>query len=249
MELTRQILKMLTEEMMAMMIKVSDNCNSDLKKVIFLLFIFSATQINAQKKDFGAWYSLSAQYDITKRIQLNISEELRTTSNASETDQIFTDAGISFKLNKYVSVGGYYRFIKKREDNNLFYSRNRFYGELNLECPLKRFEISYRFRVQRQVNEFSEYAYNPPVIYNRHKFELKYNIKGSKITPSLFYERFYRTNHIKAYYADNARYGFGLDYRFNKNHKVGIGYLIDKDLYPENKYLNVITLNYRFSFK
>ncbi|HEX3009666.1 MAG TPA: DUF2490 domain-containing protein, partial [Bacteroidales bacterium] len=157
--------------------------------------------MHAQTKDFGAWYSISARYEIVNNLRLGISEELRTNSNASETDQFFTDLGANYKINKYICVGGYYRFIRKRETEDDFYSRNRFYGEVELSYPFYRFEVSYRYRFQRQKNKYTEDEEDKnPILINRHKVGLEYNIRGLKLTPSIFYERFYRLKYTTSYY-------------------------------------------------
>ncbi len=220
------------------------------KKILLLLALFTSTLAYSQKKDFAAWYTLAGRYEITKKIKLDISEELRTISNASISDQFFTDLGISYKFNKYVSLGGYYRFIKKREKDDNFHTRNRFYGELQLSFPFKQFELEYRFRFQRQVNEyFEDIEDDKPILYNRHKIELSYNIPNFKLTPSFSYERFYRLKYVNSYFADNVRYGIGLNYKFNKKHLVSVSYLINKDLYPKEKYLYILSLGYKFTFK
>ncbi len=223
---------------------------SDKFKVYFaLLFLMTVSAVNAQDRDFGIWYSVSARYEIVKNLRVDISEELRTASKASEVDQYFTDAGLSYKLNDYISFGGYYRYIRKRETKDDFYARNRFYGEIDLTYPFNRFELSYRFRVQRQTNKYADdVEEKAPRLYNRHKFEIEYNIPNFKLTPSVFYERFYRLKYISSYFSDSERYGIELNYKFNKKHLAGVGFLVDKDLHPNVDYLNVLTLSYRYSF-
>jgi predicted porin len=222
------------------------------RALTFLCLLFFSAFINthAQTKDFGAWYSISGRYEIINNLRLSISEELRTNSNASETDQFFTDLGVSYKFNKYVSVGGYYRFIKKRETKEDFYSRNRFYGELELSYPFNRFEVSYRYRFQRQKNKYAEDEEDKnPILINRHKLGLSYNIKGVKLSPSIFYERFYRLKYTTSYYPTDVRYGIDLNYRFNKKHAISLGYLIDKDIDRKEKFLYALTLNYKLTIK
>ncbi|NJK93594.1 MAG: DUF2490 domain-containing protein [Bacteroidales bacterium] len=221
-----------------------------LKKLFVAILLSGSAILVAQNKDFGAWYSLGGRYEITKKIQLNISEEFRTNSNAGSINQFFTELGLNYKLNKYFSIGGNYRFIKKREDDDQFYTRNRFYGDLEFKLPLKRFEFNYRFRFQKQKNKFAEYEIDlEPIFINRHKFELEYNIPGSKLTPSVFYERFFRTYTSKAYEAVSVRYGLGLSYKFNKKHAISAGYFVDKDLVPNVEYLRVLSFGYRFNLK
>lgn len=233
-----------------MMIKYSYDFRFVLLKRFHWILILTFFSFNsyAQEKDFGVWYNVALQYDI-KKFQVGLSEEFRTVNNASELDQYFTDAGVSYKISKYFKIGGYYRFIKKKESDNSMYNRNRFYGDLTLRLPLKNLELSYRFRYQHQNNEFSEYAYNPSVVYNRHKLELSYNIPHSKLTPSLSYERFFRLNYIHTYFAENVRWDIGMEYKFNKRNRISVDYLLNKDLYPKVKYLNVLALGYKYDFK
>lgn len=212
-----------------------------------IIILFISQKATAQKEDFAAWYTLGVRYEITKKLKVDLSEEFRTVDNGSYGDQLFTDIGVSYKFNKYISVGGYYRFIRKREDDENFYTRNRFYGDIQLSLPVKRFELSYRFRYQRQKNEYSEYAVNDPVLYNRHKISLKYNIPKTKLTPSVFYERFFRLKYVESYFADNERYGLDLGYSFLKHHKVDLSYMINNDLFPKKKKLYILSVGYRFT--
>lgn len=216
--------------------------------VAFVIFLFSFP-VNSQEKDFGIWYTVSGKYSVSKKIKLEIAEEWRTKSNALETDQLFTDLGGSYKFNKYFTAGAYYRFIMKKENNGDFFGRNRFYSDLNFEYPLKRFNIKYRFRMQRQTNRYAEEADDKiPTLINRHKFELEYNINNSKFTPSLFYEAFYRLKYINPYFMESTRLGLGTSYQFSKKHNVQASYLINKDLYPKPEYAFILALGYRYSF-
>lgn len=213
---------------------------------LFSFLLFCASSF-AQKRDFGIWYNGGIQYNI-KKFRIDVSEEFRTVNHASELDQFFTDAGISYKVSKYIRIGGYYRFIRKKEEDDARHNRNRFYGDLTLRLPLKDLELSYRFRYQRQNNEYSEYAYNPAILYNRHKLELSYNIPHSKITPSISYERFFRLKYVRSYFADDVRFSVGAGYKFNKKNHISASYILNKDLYPKVKYLNVLALGYRYDF-
>jgi hypothetical protein len=214
--------------------------------IFFLVILFFPQNLTAQKKDFAIWYTIGARYEITKKLKIDVSEEFRSIDNGSYGDQFFTDLGLSYKFNKYVSIGGYYRFIRKRENDETFHNRNRFYGDVQLSLPVKRFELSYRFRYQRQVNEYSEYVINDPILYNRHKISLEYNIPKTRLTPSIFYERFFRIN--ESYNADNERYGLDLSYSFLKHHKIDLSYMINNDLAPRDKKLYILSIGYRFTF-
>lgn len=240
---------MLNQSPETIMMMIKNPGRVSLRTYILLVLLFTGSVVKAQDKDFGIWYSVSARYEIVKNLTIDISEEVRTASKASEVDQYFTDAGLGYKLNKYISFGAYYRYIRKRETKNDFYARNRFYGEVDLTYPFNKFEFTYRFRIQRQVNEYADdVEEKAPRLYNRHKFGLEYNIPNFKLTPSVFYERFYRLKYISSYFSSSERYGIDLNYKFNKKHRAGIGFLIDKDLHPNIDYLNVLTLSYRYSF-
>jgi hypothetical protein len=221
-----------------------------MKKYFLLSIVLITSLANAQRKDFGIWYNVSARYEVIKNLRIEVSEELRTVSNASETDQFFTEVGLNYKLNDYINFGGYYRYIKKRDNDKDFNSRDRFFGEIEFNLPFKRFELSYRNRFQRQINkDADDVEEKAPILYNRHKVSLNYNIRKVKLTPSVFYERFYRLKYIDSYFYDNVRYGINLNYRFNKKHLASAGFLIDNDLFPTKKQRNILSLSYRYTFR
>lgn len=215
---------------------------------LFAIVALLPSTLLAQRDDFGVWYTLSFRKELSKKFTADISEELRTISNATEVDQFFTDLGVSYKLTRYVDVAGYYRFIRKRENNGRFFRRNRFFGELSAGYLYNRVEFGYRFRYQQQSDQYAEdWNDNIPRWYNRHRLELSYNIKGVKLTPSVACELFYRLNYKQTFFHDNTRWSFSGKYKFSKHHSAEISYLINTDLYPERKYLYILSLGYRYS--
>ena len=68
----------------------------------------------AQEDDFGIWYSADAKVGVTRRLDAEISAELRTFNNAGRIEQGFLEAGIEYRIADWASVEGAYRITNSR---------------------------------------------------------------------------------------------------------------------------------------
>ena len=84
----------------------------------------------SQEKDFGIWYGISAEHKISKKIEIDLSANIRTFENASKIDEAFLEGGLTYSLNKNLSLAGSYRLIKSLENNDLYYLRHKYFFDL-----------------------------------------------------------------------------------------------------------------------
>ena len=151
---------------------------------ILLLFFFSFSGF-AQENDFQTWYSVSLNKKIIKKTNLSVKTGLRFRENSSLYAKQFTDFKIKRKYNKRISYALGYRYINKWDIALNISDQNRFYADVNYKNKFsKRFSYAVRNRWQNQGDLF---GYKMTF---RQKFALDYNIKKTKLRPSISTEYF-----------------------------------------------------------
>lgn len=150
-----------------------------------LLLLFLSFSAFAQENDFQTWYSVSLNKKIIKKTNLSVKTGLRLRENSSLYAKQFTDVKIKRKYSKRISYAVGYRYINKRDIAFNISDQNRFYADVNYKNKLsKRFSYAVRNRWQTQGDLFG------CKMTLRQKFGLDYNIKKTKLTPSISTEYF-----------------------------------------------------------
>jgi hypothetical protein len=89
-----------------------------IKKIVLLSILVSAFAFSviAQNRP-SAWFELGFSKDLTKKLKFEFNPELRLqdgfkmdSTNGFKMDSYILESGLSYKLNKYISFAGYYRF-------------------------------------------------------------------------------------------------------------------------------------------
>src|SRR3989339_1601 len=195
---------------------------------IFFIIIFPIMSV-AQINDAGAWLSLNAEKKITPDFSITLSEEARLNENFSEPGSFFTDAGVSYRINKLVKLSANYRFIQKRKLNDSYNLRHRFYFDISLRHKIKPLVFMFRTRLQQQQNEIYEadddlcFYY-----YSRNKFTLKADLDKNYV-PYFYIESYTPLNSPIQVFLDKVRYCAGFEYKLNRRHSFDLFYLIQKE--------------------
>jgi hypothetical protein len=203
----------------------------------------------AQVNDAGLWLSLNGEKKITSRFSVELSQEFRMNENITELGEFFTDAGITYKINKNIRVAANYRFINKRRKDDFYYRRNRFYFDLSFKKKFKPLAFSFRTRFEdeyRQMRKNTDYP--GPYYCSKNKFTAKLDL-NKKFVPYLYAETSNPLNDPHGFFIDQMKYCGGIEYNINRVHSFDFYYLIQKDMNvnePETDY--VIGIGYYYSF-
>jgi hypothetical protein len=186
--------------------------------------------LKAQVKDAGLWTSFSLEAKLTKKASVNISEELRFNENISELGTAFTEAGISYKLNKNFQISANYRFTQKRRVEDNFNLKHRGYFDVKYEKKLKPIQFKFRSRFQDEYSEFGT-ASDAGIAkyYLRNKLTLEWDLDKA-FKPYLSFELFSPLNYPREYFFDNIRATTGVEYSITKNQKIDLYYMIQREL-------------------
>lgn len=216
--------------------------------ILGVAFFCHSKQLQAQTRDAGLWTSASFETKIIKKLTLAVSQEIRLNENMTEVGTIFSDAGLTYKLSKNFKVGLNYRFIKKREINNLYSTRHRGYIDIKYLKKNKPFEFQFRSRIQDEYSDIGKASDGGiPEYYLRNKLSVSLDLDKA-FSPYGAIELFSPLNYQRNIVFDNVRVSAGLSYSISKHHKIDAFYLIQKELNtsePETEY--ILGLGYSFS--
>ena len=217
---------------------------------VFLLLITSHFQyLKAQNEDFGSWTGIEIRKKFSQRLSASFAEEFRWKENVTQLDNLFSEAGIDYKLSKYLKISANYRFNQKQKRDQSFDTGHRLSSDFRFQNKIKAIIFNYRMRVQSQVNDYYSSETGKFPDYNlRHKFSLQWDL-DNRISPFAATELFYPINQIRNNKLSRLRLITGIDYEINKESSMSINYLIQKETFVKNPLTeHVIQLNYQFSF-
>lgn len=185
----------------------------------------SSNIVLSQENDFQSWHVLSANKKLYKRTTLNLKTGIRLKENSRLYSKQFTDLRIKRKFSKSSSFAFGYRYAINFNDKLEISNKHRFYGDLNYKKKIfKRFSYSLRNRLQRQSNS---YDYK---ITLRQKSSIIYNIRKTKLTPSIGTEYFLNFE----YGISKLRSTFTLSYPIIKQLKFDLAYRIQQQFFVNN---------------
>jgi hypothetical protein len=202
----------------------------------------------------STWFELEFSKKIIKDLKLEINPELRLL-NGFEMDSYIFEGGLSYKINKYLGVGGYYRYeneYKYKKSTGAYKGQkayNRWAFDAKSGFELSRFDFSFRIRYTYGADY--DATTDDKASYFRYRAKVDYDIKGLKFVPyasiELYHDLILRE-------INRTRYTAGFTYPINKHHEVGLFYrLMDyyetKDAPGEQKKsMNIIGIGYSLDF-
>ncbi len=206
-----------------------------MKKLFLTLALFFSFILSAQKPaDVELWTGGTINYKLSKRLTLDVVEQVRFNNNVTTYKKSFTNVGLKIKLNKRYSVKPSYRFIVLPLTS--FEHRvqlDGFYKWSKKKFPLT---FAYRMRIQHQ--------FISPKSYFRNKITVGYKL-SKLVDPFLAYEIFFRFNGKNEFRV--SRITVGLDWRINKRLYLTTYYRLQDDIFvknPERQHIVGVLLDY-----
>jgi hypothetical protein len=219
------------------------------KLIVLFLFLSLASVSFSQDDDFGIWYGISAEHNLIKKLELDLSGNIRTYQNASKIDEAFLEAGLTYKVIKNLSVAGSYRFTEFHDNNDVFHPRHKWFVDLKGTLPLGDFSISGRVRLQERYKTYIEDENDKiPRTHLRYRLKVLYNIPSFPLNPYLSAEIFCPVSSDKKRSVDKNRFIAGVEYNLTKKHSFDAEYMFQRDYLPHIADINVISLGYNLKF-
>jgi len=195
-----------------------------IKNSIFLL-LFCSLSAFAQENDFQTWYGLTVNKKIVKKTTVTLKSGLRLRENSSLYSKQLFDVKLKRKFNKRISYAVGYRYINRWDIALNISNQNRFYADVYYKNKLsKRFSYAIRNRWQTQG-----YLYGYKMTL-RQKFALDYNIRKTKLAPSIATEYFLNLEDG----INKLRSTIALGYPLAKNLDFELAYRIQHEFYVNN---------------
>jgi hypothetical protein len=218
---------------------------------IFILFFFLSTKVESQVKDACLWSSAEFSFSPFKKGNILSGIGYRLNENLSQTERIYAEIGIQYKILKYLRIGIEYRYVEKNIHNERYYAtRHRFTGELKIGYQIDRFGFDWACKYQIYKYDDIEHDWGNTKIthYNRNRFTISFLPKNSDIKPYVFSEIFIPLYPASIFFTDTQRTGAGVDFELNKKNTLKLMFFIETEQTNTNRYQNYIT-NIGYSFK
>lgn len=220
-------------------------------KVIFFLFLFQfvwLVPMKGQVNDAGLWASANLSKKISSDFRLTLTEEVRLFENFSEVGAFLTEIGGEYRLSKSFDVGVGYRFTNKKQLDDTYSKRHRYFFSVDYKRKDKRITTGVRVKYLSQYSDiYSSEDGSVPKNYLRSKLGFKYDT-NKKYTPFITGEMFFHVNNPEGWLFDNYRISAGIEYDLTKRSQVEIRYLINKEIQvydPWTLYVFAISWNYK----
>lgn len=219
-----------------------------MRKLILLSFLLVSKGLFAQY-EYMTWAELGVEAKVTKRFKL--SGELNGRFGSSGLETFFPQVGVQFKAAKWFKPSVEYRLIIDKNKIGNYHATNRLNINADFGYEVKRFDLGLRVRYQFAFNSLSQSSYDADFDQAlRMKPGIKYNIKGSKITPEISAEFFYNPMYGPLSPGFNkVRGAAGFKWNLKGAHEVGMKYQFDKKFrdYSANV-RHVLAVSYGLSF-
>ena len=220
------------------------------RRLICLALLSSLTIILfSQNKDFGLWYNITIEHNFTKKLKIELQPTLRTFDNASRIEEGFLEAELSYKLTKYLSLAGSYRYTKSIEDDDKFHTRHKLYAGVKGTVKIWDIDLSGRMRFERRYKTYFEDEDDKiPSSHMRLRVKAVYKTPSFPLNPYLASELFFPVNKNTDNVVDKKRYIGGVEYKISKKHAIETEYIYQRDYFPKLRNENIIALNYILKF-
>lgn len=211
-----------------------------------LLAVLPWKPLNGQQKDFQFWPSVKVNLEVMKNLKIHAEEEVRLHENSSRISRQVNDIGFSYRINKYLKAGIFYRLEADWKNADDYAWRNGLYSDIAFKYDIKRFTLGYRLRMQSsKVERNAEDADLFNGFRHRHKFSAEYDIKGIPLNPFIETEMFVDYSPGKKSKIAGNRSWIGIDYSVNKMHTFSLKYGIDQEInVPDPLRAYIVALGY-----
>jgi hypothetical protein len=218
--------------------------------LIVAIILVLIKPLHAQEKDFGLHLETELSKKISRKIELQLSEEVRFNQNLTAFDRALTTFSGSYSLNKTFKAGAFYTWIYANNQEDGYYEhRHRFGGWLQADQKVNRFKFTLREKFQNTYRDedLGNYKYNPKM-YLRSRLELSYDIRQCKVEPYCSAEMFYQLNNPYGNGIDKFRYTLGADYSFSKKFVLSPFIRLDQEINVKTP-LNETVVGLKAKFK
>lgn len=219
------------------------------RRVLTFLLIVTTSSLYSQESDFGVWYNASIEYDLTKKIEIQLDPALRTYDKASKIEEFFLETELSYKITKFISVAGSYRITNNIEEDGKFHLRHKWYAGVKGSVDIWIIDLSGRLRFERRYKTYFEDEEDKiPDSYTRLKAKAVFKTPSFPLNPYISAELFFPVNKEPDNVIDKKRFAGGVRYKVSKNHHIDLEYMFQRDFHPRLKNEHIVSVGYKLEF-
>jgi len=216
-------------------------------KIILLAIAVLFTISGYTQSEPATWVELEFSKKIIKNLKIEFNPELRLFGGF-EMDSYILEGGLSYKLHKYLTLAGYYRYENEynyREKRQIYEwePASRLAFDAKSGFKLKRFDFQFRLRYTNGT-DFDETT-DDKASYFRYRAKIDYDIKGSKLAPFISVEAFHD---LLLKDIDKTRYTSGLAYPINKSNELSLFYRLQDYSEADKESMDIIGIGYSLKF-
>jgi len=210
---------------------------------LLILFSFSGFAQN----DPAIWAELEFSKKITNKLKFEFNPELRLWSGL-EMDTYILEGGLSYKLHKYLTLAGYYRYENEwdyKKSTGAYkgeISSNRLAFDAKSGFKLNRFDLQFRLRYTNGA-DFDQTTEDKTSFF-RYRAKIDYDIKNCKFVPFASVEAFHD---LIVKEIDKMRYTTGFEYPINKSNELSLFYRL-QDYSDDKESMDIWGIGYSFKF-
>jgi hypothetical protein len=221
-----------------------------IKKCLAILVCILLTPVAfPQNDDFGIWYGISAEHKLSKKLAIDLAADVRTFNNASKIKEAYIEGGITYRINKNLSLAGSYRLSDKIENDDSYYFQHKVLLDLKGNVPAGPFYFSGRLRLQIRTKTYIEDdSDNSPDYTGRIKLKAVYITKNFPVDPYIYAETFCPMFSENSGTVGKNRFAAGFEFKIANHHSVSVEYIFQRDYLPHISDINIISVNYNIKF-
>lgn len=219
---------------------------------VLLMILLSAPSLGQETKvvrDLKVWTGAAIEKSLGDDWKISLEEEVRFQRDASEIGEYFTELGVSYRVDRNISLETAYRFARNRKKNGSFENRSRYNVDLNYEGNTYLFSLRARVRYQKEIEGLQLLDQTIPYEkYFRTRVELRYHRLG-RMEPYLHGEIFQLYEMYEYPRFDKYRLMAGLRFDTGRSGDINIRYGIIRELnstVPYTYYLLKLKYTYEF---
>lgn len=217
--------------------------------ILWAMLMLPALRSVAQVNDAGLWLNISIDKKLNNKFTLSLKQSFRLNENMAELGTALSDLGLEYKISKGFSVSGNYRFSQRRQLDDTYSSRHRYYTDLNYRIKAQPFVVRFRGRYQSQYNDlFSGEQNRAASNYLRGRLSVQYK-PAARYLPYISSEWFYPVNDPELRQVDRIRCIAGVEYEWSKKSSFDLFYMYQSERNQKNPLHEfIIGLGYQFKF-
>jgi hypothetical protein len=225
------------------------NNRIELVLILLVLFLPLTAQESKVVSDLGLWTGVSLEKSLKKDWTFSLKQEVRFKEDISTLNNVFTQAGVRYRLNRNFALEGKYRITWDKDKDGSMELMSRYSFDLRFKGRLDYISIYYRLRYQKEVKGMDLISLDEPYEkYLRNRLQIRYT-DLKKIEPYLSAEIFQLFEPYQIPKFHYTRFLIGVRYHPGKIGSFNFAYGINRELnstLPATYY--IFKLNYTYAF-